>query len=241
MTTGKLHNIHTKNQAEKISPNKEILLKPGEISPVISWEVRDNKTGEVTQRGLPRKSESFLVGFMKVFATCLMGAATSSCSHAMQFDPEGIKPTDYSVGTSQADTTFGQLFTDSDRDFFGLNAIDGDATYGTQIGSGITPPDFRDFKIETQIAHGAAPGQLQYGAQYFGEPSEAGGVSRYRISRIFSNTSGADVNVTEVGVTAKVKFYDYAYVLLIRDLFGGVVSVPNGQSLTVNYDIQAAI
>lgn len=228
-----LHNIQSEAMASIISPDKTILLAEGEVSPVLSWSLSDNKTGKILCEGGPVKSKSFLKGFIQLLTLYFYGPATVPPDIA--FNCVGlVKDT---IGTEDLPTRM-----DEDYFFYTVAGV-GIVTHGILVGSGVTLPVFTDNKIETLIAHGTAAGQLQYAAGYYGEPTESGGVSRFRISRIFSNNSGAPVTAGEVGLACRAYQYPRGafYVLLIRDLFPVPLAIPNGQSLTVNYDLQAAV
>jgi len=109
--------------------------------------------------------------------------------------------------------------------------------FGIIIGTGVTAPDITDDSIETLIAHAT----MNYGAVTFGLPSSDATTSQLTITRNFSNVSGGAVVVNEIALYCRG--YDGAarYFCIIHDVIGGGISVPNGQTLTVNYRPQAVV
>ena len=61
--------------------------------------------------------------------------------------------------------------------------------------------------------------------------------SQFTITRDFANNSGGEVTVREIGLV--VKLATTLYFLTIRDAVN--IAIPNGETLTVNYRIQATV
>lgn len=108
---------------------------------------------------------------------------------------------------------------------------------GTDDGT-ITPLAIDNFNLGAIIAHGTGGGQLQYSAATYGATTTVAGVSSFRMTRVFSNNSGASISAKEVGI--KCSNHTTQYFLIARDL-PGTYAVGNGETLTVNYDIEADI
>ncbi|MBA7715270.1 hypothetical protein ES703_124311 [subsurface metagenome] len=125
---------------------------------------------------------------------------------------------------------------------FRADAGSGVETHGIIVGTGTTAPTIDDYAIETAIAHGTGAGQLQYSAVTFGAPASDTTTSQFTITRDFANGSGGAVTVNEIGlyVRAVGDGTDY-YFMTIRDVIAGGISVPDGQTLTVNYREQAVV
>ena len=122
------------------------------------------------------------------------------------------------------------------------NAGAGVTTFGTVVGTGNTAPTINDYVMETPIAHGAGAGQLQYGAVSWGAPSSDASVSQFTITRNFANGSGGDITVNEIGLIMNSQYGDVELnYLTVRDVVGGGILVPDGETLTVNYRIQATV
>ena len=200
---------------------QEIKVPPGELGAVLELIVR-NKKGEITQRQAMR-SRSFVKQF-------LQGLWLFAAYRYFNW-PVMMKRTD---ATEIAVTLY--------QNDWECNAAANSDTYGILVGMGTTAPTIDDYDMETKIAHGVGAGQLQYSAVTFGAPTEDGTVSHFTITRDFSNASGAAVTVREIGLV--VRFYDTSgpsahNFLTIRDAVN--ITVPNGETLTVNYRIQATV
>jgi hypothetical protein len=202
---------------------EEIRVPPGELGAVLELIVR-NKNGEITQRQT-MLSESFVKQFLQALWLSFTYVYGSHRSH-----PKAIKATDGSDEYIQSYSTNWRCDAPVNND-----------TYGILVGTGITAPTVDDYAMETKIAHGVGAGQIQYSAVTFGAPASDGTTSHFTITRDFANGSGASITVTEVGLV--VTLYTYAgtarYFLTIRDAVN--ITVPNGETLTVNYRIQATV
>ena len=111
------------------------------------------------------------------------------------------------------------------------------STYGILVGTGTSAESINDTALQTQVAHGASAGQLQYGAMTYAAPSTTATTTTFRCTRVFTNASGGTVTVQEIGLVSREQSNSF---LLIRDLTGAV-AVNNGQQLTVNYDFTTTI
>ncbi len=203
-------------------PDKAILL-PGEIGATIEWFVT-NKEGRVTQHQPEKRSESFVQQFIYLLR---QGMENSHGFFAVQL-------TDTSNTLQRfANTVY----------IFDSNAAAGSALSGILVGSGNTAPAINNYAMETLIAHGVGAGQLQYAIVSFAVPAASATVSQFTITRNFTNGSGGAVTVNEIGLVCKTKDITYTdrYLLLIRDVVGGGISIPNGETLTVNYRPQATV
>jgi hypothetical protein len=119
---------------------------------------------------------------------------------------------------------------------FKVNAAAGDASFGVQVGTGTNAVSISDYKLQTPISHGTGSGQLQYGAVSVGAVAVIPPSAEFTIARTFTNLSGADITVKEVGLIAKYDVYPY---LLERTLLEFVI--PNGENRTVTYKIKVTV
>ncbi len=231
MNTVNKPEVKTRNALDIKNPNSiPHLLEEGEIGAILEWEVRDSKTGllNILPDGKPnqgqRKAESFLRQFMDLFyvMACGMYGLTSYKVTNNANIPQGV---DASAWT------------------FACNALANDATFGIIVGTGNAAPTINDYVIQTLIAHGAGAGQLQYGIVTYGAPASDATTSQFTITRNFANASGAPITVNEIGLY--VKGYGYGtisgYFMTLRDVIGGGIAVPNGQTLTINYRPQVVV
>lgn len=211
--------VETKIEASKEKP-AEIDIEPGEVFATLELIVRDKDGNVVEYR--KQKSKSFVKQFFQLLYSQGYGL--------------GLTPADL------VDTV--KDITNTDRrpiavsTMFKCNAGVGSATNGVVVGTGSTAATIDDYALETQIAHGTGAGELQYGAMTFGEPSAGASISQFRLTRDFANGSGGSIDVSEVGLYVSGGSHNF---MTIRDVLGTPIAVPNGQTLTVNYQMQGSI
>jgi len=114
---------------------------------------------------------------------------------------------------------------------------------GIVVGTGSNPVAMTDFELQTLIAHGVGAGQLQYGDTAFTE-SVTVGASRYCVmSRTFTNASGANITVNEVGIHERARQSiapaGSYYFLSERTLL--TFTINNGANKTVSYRMRITI
>jgi len=126
-------------------------------------------------------------------------------------------------------------------------AASGDSAYGILVGSGSGSYSPNDTGLASLI-----PGTtLSYGAVSVDKPTDTGSALQIVITRTFSNNSGSDVTVTEVGLVGVhyLKITSSSgvliregpfYVLLAHDFLSSPITVPNGATLTVRYIINVS-
>jgi hypothetical protein len=139
------------------------------------------------------------------------------------------------IGTQK--TTGGTTFDVPPHQYaFRVNADAGSDAWGIQVGTGTNPVTISDYKLQSKISHGTGSGQLQYGAVSVGTVAIVGTSAQFTIARTFTNSSGADITVNEVGLVWL--YIDYCY-LLDRSLL--TFTIPNGESRTVTYTIKVTV
>jgi len=123
----------------------------------------------------------------------------------------------------------------------GIDAPDDDDSYGIVVGKGDAPVSPEDYNLDDKIAHGTGSGQLDYGAHTFEDVLVEDKVSKFRVSRTFSNLSGASITVKEIGIiawnywrTRYEAFVDVKF-LIVRDVLTSPTTIPDGASLNVRY------
>jgi hypothetical protein len=119
---------------------------------------------------------------------------------------------------------------------FRVNAGAGIDAFGILVGIGTNPVAIDDYKLQSKISHGTGSGQLQYGSVSVGTVAIIGSSAQFTIARTFTNNSGADITVNEVGLV-----WDWSgkYFLLDRSLL--TFTIPNGESRTVTYTIKVTV
>ncbi|MDZ4230220.1 MAG: hypothetical protein U1B77_00190 [Dehalococcoidales bacterium] len=109
---------------------------------------------------------------------------------------------------------------------------------GCVVGGGDAPVTINDYRLDSQINHGAGPGQLEhYECTIIYPPSVGGSQCTFRVKRIFHNASGGPVTVREIGVYGSISNpYDAC---VIRDVLGAGAPVPHGGAITAIYTVRA--
>jgi len=161
------------------------------------------------------RSRSFVANFINALFTLLSG--------------QGV--TNVNTGGSTYTTASG----------FAMQVADtsNDDSYGIQIGAGTTAPAITDDKLTSLIPNGTSAGQMQYGAVTVMSPviNTTNNTGYITVTRAFTNNSGGSITVSEVGLVAH---YDYNNTLIIHDLLPTPITVPNGSTLSIAYEIQIA-
>ena len=108
------------------------------------------------------------------------------------------------------------------------------------VGSGTTKPSINDTGLTSQIGNGTGAGQLEYGSDSLVTPiiNLNTNSASFTWSRSFSNNSGGNVTVSEVGASISVGSNGY---FILHDLLPSPVTVGNGQVLTVVYTITITV
>ena len=206
-----------------LEKTQEVKVSPGELGAILELVVR-NRDGEVTQRQ-EMLSESFVKQFLQLLWISCARVAT------------GYRIKEYWIKDVDGDLNPIQVSSYSFQGSAGPN-VD---TYGILVGTGTTTPTIDDYQMETKISHGIGAGQLQYSAVTFGAPTSDGTVSHFTITRDFSNASGSPITVREVGLVVYFQRMGSGsgYYLTIRDAVN--ITIPDGETLTVNYRLQATV
>ena len=193
------------------------LLLPGEVGAILELTVTD-KDGKVTNHQIMR-SKSFVRQFLELLWI--------QAYQIPEIAPYSLKDT----GNVARDICESGLI-------FASNAPASDTSFGIIIGTGSTAPTINDYVVETIIPHATC----NYSAVTFGAPASDATTSQFTITRDFANVSGGAVTVNEIALYVKGYKYDTSYYfMIIRDVISGGISVPNGQTLTVNYREQAVV
>lgn len=108
--------------------------------------------------------------------------------------------------------------------------------WGIQVGTGTTPPNPGDYMLTAKITHGTGSGQMIYGASTVEGPWQSDFTISWRLTRAFTNNSGATITVAECGIAIQWRDFSSAYyALIIHDLISPAQDVPNGASITIRY------
>ena len=114
----------------------------------------------------------------------------------------------------------------------------GDDTFGIVVGTGDTPVTADDYNLASKIAHGTDAGQLSYNESVLYDPVVTGTAVRQEFRRQFTNNSGADITVKEIGLIVKTN-YDNYLVMIIRDVITPL-TIPDGGKSMIRYYIKTS-
>jgi len=183
----------------------------------VSWT---DKKGKVHKR--TRVARSFVRSFIDLLYVKLTDLKIASglldIANAVQTSYTTQQPADMSCGGGTGNVSLG--------------IIVGTSTQAVVVG---------DHDLITPIAHGTGSGQLSYGSTTFTDPVTSGGDRKFTISRTFTNGSGADITVNEVGLYAQHRTVaaNPSYFCMDRTL--NTFTVTNGTSKTVTYTIKVTV
>ncbi|MBA7656438.1 hypothetical protein ES703_64362 [subsurface metagenome] len=197
------------------------LLVPGEMGAVLELTVKD-KDGKVTEHRVMR-SKSYVKQFLQLLYVQMNACGTTGA-----------------VSIRDIANALQDIWATKDN--FKCDADAGEVNEGIIVGTGTTAPTIDDYKIETIIDHGTDPGELEYSAVVIAAATSDATTSQVTITRDFANGSGGEIIVNEIAL------YVWAWsdtppenIMTIRDVIGGGIAVPDGQTLTVNYREQAVV
>jgi len=185
----------------------------------LEWKQYDKNGILIPELCFEQQANTLVIQFFKILM-CKFGTA--------QVGSESFTDTSNSSQTYQ-----GSNYETS----FDVTAGTGSTLYGIVVGTGTTAVALDDYALETLIAHGNGAGQLSYSTMSV-DTSVTNITSQVYIliSRTFTNNSGGDINVTEVGLYAKVQTY---YACFDRTLSSN--SILNGNSATCSYKIGSSL
>jgi len=119
----------------------------------------------------------------------------------------------------------------------GFGAGEGLDTLGLVIGMGDTPVSPIDYDLADRITHGTGLNQMLHGSMTIEDVVVSDSQSSFRVSRTFTNNSGASITVKEIGAIFRcweVGGGDRRF-LYLRDVLSSPTTVPDGAALTVRY------
>lgn len=125
--------------------------------------------------------------------------------------------------------------TIDDKPLRDITPGEGEDRFGILVGSSNTPYDMNQYNLQAKIPHGTEENKLKY-RECEGKVVD----DSIYISRYFTNESGSDITVKEIGLAVRVVKYNTAevlYYLLARDVITPI-TVPNLATLRVEYRIK---
>jgi hypothetical protein len=189
--------------------------------------------------------KSLLQNFGGMFAAMLGSPAYAALSEGGLKSSYTVRRLDGTSTTSYVEWYEGTTYFGSGTPL-AMAASDNDDSIGIVVGSGSTSVGPTDYSLVSKIAHGTGSGQLDYDASavLYSYGSSSSYVELYRS---FTNKSGADITVREVGIIAKSVWRDSSAVrndvnfLVARDVLPTPVKVPNLGTLTVRYRVSLSL
>jgi len=196
-----------------------------------------DKNGKVLMK-LERESRSFTKNFAEIIRGLFYSRTSNTTANVV--DTNGTSQTPYVACLVSCPPAIPERRYGGTRPL-GVNAPEGNVSYGIVVGKGTTPPSPTDYKLEALYPHGTDVDQLYYGACSISSVVADATKSSVIVTRTFTNSYTAPQTVTEIGMIASIQYANYEtsihtlYALIIRDVLDTPVEIPAGLSLTVSY------
>ena len=208
-----------------------------ETPPLIMWEIEvKDKTGKLLKHYVtPARS------WLKQFIQILKGEFATR--HNANVGGGNVSITDES-GTARSYPIHSSASYYTNLENLSTLGDVGDTSQGIIVGTSDTPNSLTTYALGGKIGHGTGSGQLLYGVETVEDVTNPSGYDlEFRITRTFTNNSGATITVKEVGLL--VKKYDTTATsrswLIARDVLPSPVDVPDGATLTIRYVVKITV
>jgi hypothetical protein len=179
------------------------------------------------------KSNSWLRNAYNSLASLFLPAQGSSGSSTFGAGSLSVKTTAASTGRSA-----GYLIGPYNLDFLNVYNSSANANFGILIGTSDAAESFDQYNLQAPIAHGTGAGQMSYAAGTAPVTTYDSGTKKWTSStrRLFSNSSGSDIVVKEVGFAFNLCWANgvNGNCLMSRDVLASPITVGNGKVLTVD-------
>ena len=113
-----------------------------------------------------------------------------------------------------------------------------------QVGYGTTPVKASDQGLDKQIGSGSNLNQMAQSGMSYSVQTTDKPTTRMVLTKTFTNNSGQDIEIKEVGIYDTVNTngggtngWSYLGILLVRDVLGSTQTVPDGKTITIDYEI----
>ena len=183
------------------------------IKTYVSWEIKD-KNGKLISH-MKKEAKSFTQHFLNIIY-----CQASQTTLGGQNDTGGVSRT---MGPQAQNISFA--------------AAAADGTYGLVVGTSDTAVNIGDTALAAKIAHGTGSGQLSHGTVTINTPSTVSGTRSFTMQRVFTNNSGSNILIKEIGLYAK-SYGGYIF-LVERTLATSTITA--GTSGTLTYTIQITV
>jgi hypothetical protein len=124
---------------------------------------------------------------------------------------------------------------------FSAAANAGNDSFGIQVGTRSDAILITDYQLKTKILHGDVSNKLNYGACSVGTCATVGTTRSFTVARTFTNNSGANITVNEIGLIAACYNPTESAIYLMIEHSLLTFTVTNGTSGTVTYTISATV
>jgi hypothetical protein len=117
----------------------------------------------------------------------------------------------------------------------------GNTSIGIVVGTGSNAVTLTDHALQTLIAHGNGSGQLYYSANSVITPITSGGTRSFQIQRTFTNNSGSDITINEIGLYMQFMNSGNGYCYFCIDRTLNTKTLSNATTGTVTYKISITV
>jgi len=204
---------------------------------------RENNKGQirVTKRGRQRISRSFVKGFLGLLYTNATNNSATLNDISNAQNTQGNYAVNLSVNAGGGNGAMGLNATYGTVIGTGSYAQDL-ANIGIVVGSGDNAVATTDYALETKIAEGTGEGTLEHFGHHTSIPTTTGSDASFYIERIFRNSSGAAMTISEAGIYALGGSATAARpYCIIRDVLDPVVSFDDAEYLKVKYTLKITV
>jgi len=142
------------------------------------------------------------------------------------------------VNTDGAERAYPYIYSTTSP-VMNVDAGEGKTKYGVLYGTGTTPFDVNDYKLESLIPHGDGDNKLHYYPVNVFDLGVVENKVQFKIQRPAINNGSVAINISEIGVVAYEKEFSgtSTYFLIIRDVLDTPITVAPGQTITATYTI----
>ena len=183
-----------------------------------------NDSGTIKET-IPIQAKSFLKPFVWALNAALAQTVASSAMLDIYGSPLLINTM---TPTLMADHAGGDTVNQSIR--------------GIVVGTGTNAVTVDDYKLQTQILHGITTGKLEYLSCAATNLVVTGATYSFDLERVFKNSSGGAIAVSEIGIYAYCWYYaypsTYSYFAMVRDIVSPAESIADGTYMKITYTFQ---
>lgn len=194
--------------------------KPNGVQLLIRAVVKD-PDGKVLSDTGQKPAKSFVIQFLQFFKNLFDAVNTER---------------------KRTDGTNGNIYFDGNTCSmaFLMNAPINASYYGIVVGTGDTPADNENHKLETQLTHGVTVGKITHGAMVMGTTGVVDANVDTEHKRAFTNNTGVEITVKETGIYVMRFSVNFSF-CIVRDVLSPSVIVPDKCSLTVYYTFRTTV